>query len=595
MPRTSQKTIQPHYVMSRTDVANMQEIREEIHAEVRQSIEDKFIGEIQPDEDKEAKKKEYADRIESEFQKLSEEQTASGTSVLEEQVWFEWTRHKCLTDTYFLGMEVLGLKKAQDKQNFLKWGGWQYRIDPSVHKKMCSQLDRDEDTLLLYARGMMKTTWMKIFVVRWLLNHPYGRVGYFTRTRDLVGKEMDSLKAYLENPYLIELFPDMLCKRGKWKKDTRHALTIQRPEDYTMQENQVEGWSVGSSIAGHHYDLHIYDDIINDKDKSSTQIDKVRDWWELIQAVREPTAMDKMIGTNYHYLDIYQTIQEEEHFEPENVIRYPCVTEDGKSLYRYYSDKYLQRLRKRMGEYNFSCQYRLDPVPTSDKVFMEPFPTWEHLPPRKNRIYYMAVDPAATVSRTANHSGIAIGCMDRAMPNSLYLETLVKFKKKPDELATEIVKYIVQYSPDLQVVGIEYGSQTALQPLIDYKISEMKKIVGPFKVPHFEGISTRQSTNSKNDLINFIVGAYLRDGRILLPKVGADAAKREMLRFNPSSDKNEDDLLDAIRMCCQCVPYFSAGQNRSAERNRATWSIRELLERKKQDRAKGAWAAKMVA
>lgn len=496
----------------------------------------------------------------------------------EDKATWLWMRWKCQTDLYFLGSEILGLAKARDKITKRK------RLDPRVHKEMAKSLQSDDDELLLYPRLHLKTSWVKYRIVQLVAIDPDNRIGLWSKATGLVKKQLGAIKRLCLNPILMELFPEIFLSRKEWEKDTAVELTICRPKDSERdpQENQVEIWGIESTVAGHHYDFHFYDDVIDEKMVTTVdQIAKVETWWEHVQAIREMSAVEKMTGTRYHQADIYGKIIRE-HYFPKVTVKEDIY--NGKPYYKFFTLKYLAKLRKRMGEHTYFCQMKNKPVPPSDRLFTGPYPIWRDLP--EKRKYYIALDPSLG-KKWSNKSGLVVGCVDKKRPKEVYYVEALGVKLPPNRLAALLVAKIVQYRP--QRVGIEYGQMMALQYLLDLQIKEWESANRQRIRPDFIAISTKQNKNRK---IDGTIAAFIRDGRAFFTEKMTDLFA-EMDYFNPHSESNDDDILDAAAMLIQTVEHFSQGQwnnviNRAEGPN---WTLESLFEKSN----KSAWAAKMVS
>ncbi len=456
-----------------------------------------------------------------------------------------YLRWKCETDLYFLGSVIFGLRDVRDRKTGRK------RLDPRVHKEMAALLQTEEDTLMLYPRGTLKTEWTKIKVIQNMLREPSSRQAIWSRTAGLVRKELKSIKAKFSNPQLKELYPDVIPENPKkYAKDTASELTLiklEEMDEWDSGQSQIEVWGIEATVTGHHYDYHFYDDVINeDSVTTPEQIEKVESWWQHVQAIREMSATEKMIGTRYHHADIYGTIIREEWF-PKATTRKAIVA--GKSYYAFYTMPYLRKLRKRMGNWVFSCQYMNEPTPDEDKLFMAPYPVWKKLP--EDPLWYMAVDPSLG-KRYSDRTGIAIGCIDRDKHDKVYYQECYGVKMKPHKLAEEIVRKIIQYRP--RRVGIEYGLQEALQYLIDIKITGWEDENSTRIRPEFFPISTGKTKKAYK--IGRTIAAFTRDGRAEF-RPGMKDLFHQMDFYNPMSDKNDDDILDAAGMLIQTIEYFA--------------------------------------
>ena len=465
---------------------------------------------------------------------------------LAQKLYFRW---KCLTDLYFLGAEIFGLQNAKDP------GSGHKRLDPKMHKKMATELCLPGDKMLLYPRLHMKTTWVKIRICQLILIDPNTRIGLWSRTATLVRKELASIKHMMATPALRELFPE-IPDPGKdfknWQKSDADNLTVWRDpnNEYQPQENQVEVWGADSTVTGHHYDYHFYDDIIDDKSvRTSEGIGKTKSWWENVQAIKDIGAVETLTGTRKHYADIYGTIIAEKYFE--TVITHKAI-EAGRPFYSFFTMEHLNKLKRRMGDWSFSCEMMNDVLPKSERLFMPPHPIYEKLPDTRMK-YYITVDPAMSEKRWANWTGICVGAVPIDHPDKVYYVEAYRIKRKSNEVADEIVNKIAQYRP--RRVGIEYGMQAAIQYIIDLKFKN-KQLKDPSLLrPEYVAIPTGKM--NKGDKIDLTLGAFVREQRALFRSDMHDLFN-QMEFFNRHSEKNDDDILDAASMMIQTVENFSA-------------------------------------
>jgi hypothetical protein len=456
-----------------------------------------------------------------------------------------WTRWKCQTDLYFLGSVVLGLENARDRKTRRK------RLDPKIHKPLAKALENNRDVMCLYPRLHLKTFWMKCAVIQRVIQDPYNRCGIWSKTVALARKELKSIKQFLLKKEMRELFPDIIPDRKAWEKDTADELTMFRdPIEYMPQENQIEVWGVEGTVTGHHYDYHFYDDVI-DKDNVTTpeQIEKVITWWELVQAIRDFSAIEKITGTRYHRRDIYGYIMKEGFFEKKDImVRKARVA--GKPWYSFFTKKKLAEMESRMGSYNWSCQMMNEPVPPADRLFVPPYPVYNELP--EKRRWYMTVDPASRVSKEANFSGFSIACVDPDIHDKVFYKEAFKVKLPPNELADLILAKLIQYRPVR--VGIEWGVQIGIKWILDLKIKDWEEAQKEKIRPIFIDISTGKTR--KTDKLNYTIGAFVRSEKALF----APDLKELFLQmdlYNPHSEDNEDDILDATGMMIQTIEYFA--------------------------------------
>ena len=515
-------------------------------------------------------------------------------SETEDQAGLLYTRWKCQTDLYYLGAHILGLEKAKDRRG-------RKRLDPKLHRKMCEEMMRDEDTLQLYPRLHLKSCWVKFWCIQQILINQNVRIGLWSKTAKLVRKELESIKKYLEFPILMELFPEVILPRKQWKKDTMDEVTIVRDSEYGIdpQENQIEVWGVGATVTGHHYDYHVYDDIIDqDSVTSAVQIEKVEDWWQYMQSIKDLTAIEKIIGTRYHLHDIYGIILAEEYFEEKNTIIEKAL-HGTKPLYSFFTYKDLMRLKKRMGIQKFSTQFMNDAVPKEGRIFVPPYPLYrpEDFPEAVK--YYISVDPAATVTRYSDSSGVCVGAVDLKNPSRVHFVEAEGLKLVPNKLADYIVQKIIQYRPGK--VGIELGLQQALQPLIDIKIKEWEGENNEYIRPHFVPVPTGKTR--KADKLNRTIGAMIRDNRALfpgeynsnhdlVPKKSFKDMFRQFDLYNPQSDKNEDDIIDSGAIMIQTIEHFAPAhwfKGRGLEEEANGYTMESLVKMNNKKKRQWGW------
>lgn len=465
---------------------------------------------------------------------------ANGDREIAGDVFIRW---KCTVDLYFLASEILGLSQASE--------GKRKRLDPRFHKWLASKMESNKDTMILVPRGHMKSTFAKIRVVQLILQNPMIRIGLFSRTAGLVEEQLADIKRLLATPLLRRYFPELIPEPGKnfknWQKSTQNSFTTRRKSEWGRipQEEMVEAWGLGATITGRHYDVVVLDDIINEQSISTPeQMQKVRDYYSYLQAIKEPDGFELIVGTRYHYSDIYGVIIKEGWFGRRVFVR--DVIESGRPIYKFFTLRMLDKIRKRVGPYVWSCQYRNNPVPKELQPFPPPYPTYEHLPHDKYD-YYITVDPAFTVSATADYTAIVVAAVSKQ--NKMYVVEANQYKKKANEIADILVALASRYKP--RRVGIEYGSMTSLEYIIQTKRNEWESknnttlplYTQPIKIPR---------SLSKEARIENTLGAFIRDDRLVI-HASCDDLMKQMEHF-PRGEY--DDVIDALSMVFQLVEKF---------------------------------------
>ncbi|MFH2114179.1 MAG: hypothetical protein ABIJ86_06710, partial [Spirochaetota bacterium] len=456
-----------------------------------------------------------------------------------------YLRWKCVTDLWFLGMEVLGMKKAHH--------GGRPLIDPSFHHWLADAIVKRGSKLILVPRWHLKTTWVKIWIVQQILANPYIRIGLFSLTLGLVKKEMVSLRRLFLTPTLRKIWEDRIPEPRKgfqgWAKATEEQLTLYRPirEGYAPQENQLEVFGAGSEVTGSHFDIHIYDDILDDETvRSPTAMLTLENWFSHIRAILDPEGIELMIGTPYHYSDLYAKVRREDWFA--NVFTRSAI-ENGKPIYRYFTLKKLEEYRKRMGEYIFACQLLCDASPRQDRMFPPPQPTYAVLPDDKYT-HYITVDPAATTKVYSDETAIIVTAVNRA--GMIYVCEALNFKKSGDEIARIIISLTEKYHPER--IGIELGLQEHLQTILKLVLDNHEKASGTHLTLPIIGIKPDPG-KGKYERINLTLGSFVRAGRI---KIRYDLYNLiGQMDFMTPNYTGKDDLVDACSMQFMIIRQLS--------------------------------------
>jgi hypothetical protein len=457
-----------------------------------------------------------------------------------------WVKWKCLTDLFFLGYDILGMKEAKDKRG-------RALVDPVFHRWLAGVLSTNEDVMCIVPRRHMKTSWVKIKLIQNILRDPFIRQALYSSTADLLEQELASIKRMLTNPRLIQLFPEVLIDPGPkgtgWQVNRANQLTVWRDPKGSIsppQECQIEVFGIGGNPIGKHFDVHIYDDLVTDKNSQTMeQLNKTREWYGYIQGVLEPGGQEIYIGTPYHYEDLTNFIRKEKIFD--NIYIRP-VEENGKFIYSYFNQKIMDRLRKRMTPYQVSCQYYCDPQPMEDQLFPPPQPQYQELPKGKYN-YYMAVDPAATVNTWSDETAIIVAAVNEI--GYVFVEEAFHFKKTGDQTAEFILQLNEKYSP--RKIGIEFGLQEHLRYIIDMKKSNWEAAQRKTISLPIEAIQITR--RDKYDRINLTLGSFVRSRRIAINSRLTDLMTQMGLYNKNYSGK--DDLVDALSMIFSVVEQFS--------------------------------------
>lgn len=227
-------------------------------------------------------------------------------------------RAKARSDRMFLATEVLG-----------------YDFVPEVHNELFAQYpefnddkpwvdqfaDKERDILVLWPRGHFKTTAVVVIVIQAILNNPNIRVllmqGTTRVTRTLLKQIAAHFDGTASNSKLRDLFPEFcgVKEKGEWKFGkkviglTADQFTTPARVKKQLAQATVTVASPKSVKTGQHYDLGIFDDLVNESNyRNPAQLAKVEEDFNMAQPLIDPGCPRFVSGTRYAFGDLYENI-----------------------------------------------------------------------------------------------------------------------------------------------------------------------------------------------------------------------------------------------------------------------------------------------
>lgn len=261
------------------------------------------------------------------------------------------------------------------------------------------------------------------------------------------------------------LFPEMcwdLVPREQARRCKVHTDRLDFPNSKYAgrKEGNIECMGVEASLVSKHYDLHIYDDPVNDKNTTTRQYRNKIDSWYLnsLQLRHDPShSRVRLIGTDWHADDQYQRIRRmEKKFREEEKLKgrkvkpkyflylrkvvEPAADGKGQEIAGYknvlpiwperFSPAVIEDLRKQLGSYIFSCQYMNDPLPSESAVFkhkdIQILPFFD-IPDEV--VNFMSVDIAVSDKDESDYSAITVASFDSE--GKMYVRQIVREKLMP--------------------------------------------------------------------------------------------------------------------------------------------------------------------
>lgn len=347
-----------------------------------------------------------------------------------------------------------------------------YKLKP-FHKALQRHALRHKRTLHLAFRGGGKSTALTIVLtVLEVLINPDTRILIASKTHALAKDILREIKAHLESDRITELFGP---QRGdKW--DTSEIVVAGRSRP--MKESTVTTVGTEGQVIGKHYDKVFGDDLV-DEDNSRTRHgrDKLKTfWYKVLVPTFRPGSSVHVVGTRYHYEDLYGHLAETDADFKNTTQIIPALDDEGRSPWpENFPPEHFEKLKRSMGTVIYESQYECK----TDKMRGDVFEfDWMPVCPRsavpKDAKIYIGVDLAASQSSTADYFAIvAIAKLGRQV---WILDALQRRLSLRNQIKT-IVRWFDRFDP--VEVGIESNAyQTVLADTIrdEYPRVRVRKI-----------------------------------------------------------------------------------------------------------------------
>jgi predicted phage terminase large subunit-like protein len=340
-------------------------------------------------------------------QEIDKALLARRLQIAQQAVYFA-KRQKAKEDLYWLCTEILFKDDCIDYKT--QTGMELY--DEKYHRAMCARVqDPARKKLHLYARNTFKSYVVTVGdTIRKLLINPNERIVLGNVKLDNARKLVGHIKHLFANcERLKAIFPEYVPKDPK-DFGTQDQFTVPcRTKFY--REPSIMAVSTGSRLAGPHFSGAKIDDPIDQENcTTEEQIAGTKEWWERFQYLLDPGSWVDVVGTIYHYQDLYaDPIISRGDYQ---VNRVPIAFKDDKGVWqsRFETRWPWKRLKSMMSsddpveQWNFWHQMMLEPKNIGDVKFD---PAWlktidpNKVPPNLGRI--ITIDSAWKGEETRGH------------------------------------------------------------------------------------------------------------------------------------------------------------------------------------------------
>lgn len=360
------------------------------------------------------------------------------------------------------------------EEDHIAFAEWEKQFEPNVNAAHAvrDKLDINLTSLLaMLPRGTLKTSIITIGgTIQWLLNWGEDRVALDSETMTKSKGFLTEIKGHFEdNEKLREVYftiygvyPDDKSKKQQWSTE----MIVMPSRTKARKEPSIDCFGIGTTRNGFHYDIAFLDDLHSELNtKTKDEIDKVKEHRKLVYSLLDPNAPQVVICTRWAYTDAYQEIIDEE-YEDFNFITRSAQSTDGSLFYPSRLDRRaLDKFRRLLGPYLFSCQYMNNPTDTDDAVFLrENFKYLTRDQMSKKKInWYGLVDPSYD-GPSSDYCAIVIAGIDAA--GNYYVKHVVRAKMTYKAIIEEMFRLQAIFNPIRWCMEI-IGTKTLEHTLVD--------------------------------------------------------------------------------------------------------------------------------
>lgn len=395
--------------------------------------------------------------------------------------------------------------------------------------------------LLLLPRGTFKTSVITIaFSLQNILHDPNIRILLDSETFSKSKAFLAEIKGHLEsNEEFREVFKTI---HGVYPNEGRKKELLWTDSQVNLacrnkprKEPTFSCAGIDVTKNGMHYDLIIFDDLHSENNVTNKeQIDKVKDHWRLSYSLLDPGKPMIIIGTRWHFDDLYQLILDE-HRDEFNILVRRAIKEDGTLLFpSRLTRKFLDSVKEKQGSAHFSRQYQNEPIDDETATFKHKDmhrKKWEEVKDIPIN-WCLTIDPSEK-GEYSDFAAFVVAGMD--YQRNLYVRHITRKKLTYSEIINETFRLYSLFLPRTIAIEVVFAQKTIM-----HEMTNEQKRRGTW-LPIQE---VRQRTTSKEERIKALAPFY-EFGHIFhiaeCPQL--DELEYELLKF-PSG--KHDDVADAL-------------------------------------------------
>lgn len=357
------------------------------------------------------------------------------------------------SNLYFLTRAILYPPRISSRPPFT--------YNNQLHREITGVLDDPNfaKKLILVPRGHFKTTIVKAWAIQQVMRNPNERVLFLSGASLHAERSVQHIETTFETNALFRwLYPELIpnFNATTWSKT---QATIKRTQSFP--EPTFDSAGLGTTLPGRHYSKIIKDDIVNDKNSNTPELeDQVIEWdastVPLFDSPEDPANVEIVIGTPWTHTDVYSIKRRDPDFA--FYVRHALET-DGKPDYdngnpifpERFTKERIHKIRKRLENDDlFFCQYMCDPHGGGSGDFQRSYMQYFEETPRQLAIS-ITMDPGGLRQHSDSAAFVVLGVDPN---NDWYVLEAYKRRMNAREQIEELFLLYDRY-PTSHTIGLE--------------------------------------------------------------------------------------------------------------------------------------------